>query len=74
MFCAYTRPRYQVSVSSGFIIIIVIPPQTVFVGGYTVFTLSDLLSGLTKRHLLSILGIVSTASPKPTKPLSFLDL
>ena len=31
-------------------------------------------SGLTKRHLLSILGIVSTASPIPTHPLSFLDL
>ena len=31
-------------------------------------------SGLTKRHLLSILGIVSTASPIPTDPLSFLDL
>ena len=26
-------------------------------------------SGLTKRHLLSILGIVSTASPIPTHPL-----
>ena len=27
-----------------------------------------------RRHLLSILGIVSTASAIPTQPLSFLDL